>query len=83
MRLVRLAPISSSRCWGAARGSSTQTDLQAVTPDAHCKDRFVHRGCGGGGGLDKVDTQTLERKRSVSFEKLLEAVAWARTMKIP
>jgi type I restriction enzyme, R subunit len=50
-------------------------DLQAVTPDAGCKDHFVIIDAVGVMECPKVDTQTLERKRSVPFPKLLEAVA--------
>jgi type I restriction enzyme R subunit len=51
------------------------TDLQAVTADATRKDRFVIVDAVGVVGQPKVDTQTLERKKSVAFDKLLEAVA--------
>ena len=50
-------------------------DLQAVTPDARNKDRFVIIDAVGIVEQDKVDTQTLERKRSKTFRQLLEAVA--------
>lgn len=51
------------------------TDLRAVTPDADLKDRFVIVDAVGVVEQEKVDTQTLERKRSVPFEKLVEVVA--------
>lgn len=50
-------------------------DLKSVTPDAEHKDHFVIIDAVGVVDLPKVDTQTLERKRSVPFPKLLEAVA--------
>ncbi|HZW04599.1 MAG TPA: type I restriction-modification enzyme R subunit C-terminal domain-containing protein, partial [Anaerolineaceae bacterium] len=52
------------------------TDLRAVTPDAPVKDRFVIVDAVGVVEQEKVDTQTLERKRSVPFNRLVEAVAW-------
>jgi type I restriction enzyme R subunit len=52
------------------------TDLQAVTPDARRKTRFVIVDAVGVVEQEKADTQTLERKRSVPFEKLLELAAW-------
>ena len=51
------------------------TDLQAVTPDAGEKTRFVLIDAVGVVDNPKVDVGTLDRKRSVSFDKLLEAVA--------
>ncbi len=39
-------------------------DLQAVTPDARVKDRFVIVDAVGIVEQEKIDTQTLERKRS-------------------
>jgi type I restriction enzyme R subunit len=51
------------------------TDLQAVTPDAGEKTRFVLIDAVGVADNPKVDVGTLDRKRSVSFDKLLEAVA--------
>lgn len=50
-------------------------DLQAVTPDARVKDRFVIVDAVGIVEQEKVDTQTLERKPSKTFRQLLEAVA--------
>ena len=59
------------------RGTRTisSTDLQAVTPDAHHKTHFVIVDGVGVCENDKTDSRPLERKRSVPFEKLLEAVA--------
>jgi len=50
-------------------------DLQSVTADAPRKERFVIVDAVGVVDQEKVDTQTLERKKSVPFDKLLEAVA--------
>ena len=59
------------------RGTRTisSTDLQVVTPDAHHKTHFVIVDAVGVCENDKTDSRPLERKRSVPFEKLLEAVA--------
>jgi type I restriction enzyme R subunit len=57
------------------------TELQAVTPDASTKTHFVIvdavRVCEG----ELVDTHPLEKKPSVSFEKLMEAVAFGNREK--
>ena len=59
------------------RGTRTisSTDLQAVTPDAHHKTHFVIVDAVGVCESDKTDSRPLERKQSVPFDKLLEAVA--------
>ena len=59
------------------RGTRTisSTDLQAVTPDAHHKTHFVIVDAVGVCESDKTDSRPLERKRSVPFDKLLEAVS--------
>jgi len=52
------------------------TDLRSVTPDADGKDRFVLIDCVGLlDHQDFSDTAPLERKRTVSLEKLLNAIA--------
>jgi type I restriction enzyme R subunit len=51
------------------------TELQAVTPDAREKTRFVIVDAVGVVEQEHVETGTLERKRSVPFKQLLEAVA--------
>jgi type I restriction enzyme, R subunit len=51
------------------------TELQAVTPDAREKTRFVIVDAVGVVEQEHVETGTLERKRSVPFQQLLEAVA--------
>jgi type I restriction enzyme R subunit len=56
-----------------------RTDLQSVTPDADGKDRFVLIDCVGVCEQDLSETMPLERKRGVSLEKLLTAVAGAST----
>src|SRR5881409_3663311 len=52
------------------------TDLKSVTPDADGKDRFVLIDCVGLlDHQDFSDTAPLERKPTISLEKLLNAVA--------
>jgi type I restriction enzyme R subunit len=54
-------------------------DLQAVTPDARVKDHFVIVDAVGVCEEDKTDSRPLEKKPSVSFEKLLQAIALGNT----
>lgn len=53
----------------------SETDIRAVNPGEVRKDHFVIVDAVGIVEQEKVDTQTLERKRSVSFEKLMGLVA--------
>jgi len=53
----------------------SSTELQAVTPDAAAKTRFVMIDAVGLSHQDFVDTHPLERKPHASFEALLSAVA--------
>ncbi len=50
-------------------------DLKAVTPDATTKDHFVIVDTVGVCEQDKTDARPMEKKPSVAFEKLLQAVA--------
>jgi type I restriction enzyme, R subunit len=52
------------------------TDLQAVTPDARAKTRFVIVDAVGISHEDLTDSVSLDKKPYVSFEKLLEQVAF-------
>ena len=54
-------------------------DLKAVTPDAVAKDHFVIVDAVGVCEEEKTDSRPMERKPSVSFEKLLQAVAFGNT----
>jgi len=74
MRLVKSANFFEQML-GRGTRVITPGDLKSVTPDAAGKDHFVIIDAVGVVDLPKVDTQTLERKRSVPFPKLLEAVA--------
>ncbi len=54
-------------------------DLRAVTPDAITKDHFVIIDAVGVCEQDKTDARPMEKKPSVSFERLLQAVAFGNT----
>jgi type I restriction enzyme R subunit len=54
----------------------SQTDLQAATPDATRKTHFVIVDAAGVVEHPKVDVGTLDRKRSLPLDRLLEAVAF-------
>jgi type I restriction enzyme R subunit len=54
-------------------------DLQSVTPDARAKDHFVIVDAVGVCERDKTDSRPMEQKPTVSFEKLLQAVAFGNT----
>jgi len=54
-------------------------DLQSVTPDAPCKDHFVIVDAVGVCEKDKTDSRPMERKPTVAFGKLLQAVAFGST----
>jgi len=54
-------------------------DLQAVTPDAKAKDHFVIVDAVGVCERDKTDSRPMDQKKSVSFDKLLQAVALGNT----
>lgn len=53
----------------------SDTDLQAVTPNVKSKDHFIIVDAVGVCEGDKTDSRPLERKRTVSFAKLLQRVA--------
>jgi type I restriction enzyme R subunit len=50
--------------------------MQAVTPDTRHKTHFVIVDAVGVVEQSKIDPRTMERKRTVPFEKLLEQVSW-------
>lgn len=50
-------------------------ELREATPDAHAKDKFILIDAVGVTETAKTASQPLERKRTVSLEKLLEQVA--------
>ncbi len=54
-------------------------DLKSVTPDAVAKDHFVIVDAVGVCEQDKTDSRPMEQKPTVSFEKLMQAVAFGNT----
>ncbi len=50
-------------------------DLKTVTPDARAKDHFIIVDAVGVCEQDKTDSRPMEKKRNVSFEKLLQALS--------
>ena len=54
-------------------------DLRSVTPDASSKDRFVIVDAVGVCEQDMTDSRPMDQKKSVPFEKLLQAVALGNT----
>jgi len=54
----------------------SDTELQAVTPDAKSKDHFVIIDAVGLSAEDMHETQPLDRSRNLSFERVLELVAF-------
>ncbi|RMF38304.1 MAG: type III restriction endonuclease subunit R, partial [Planctomycetota bacterium] len=54
-------------------------DLQSVTPDATAKDHFVIVDAVGVCEQDKTDSRSMERKPTVAFDKLMQAVAFGST----
>src|SRR4030066_1343006 len=54
-------------------------DLIAVTPDAKTKDHFIIIDAVGVCEEDKTDSRPMEQKPTVSFEKLMQAVAFGNT----
>ncbi|MFZ3123428.1 MAG: type I restriction-modification enzyme R subunit C-terminal domain-containing protein [Thermodesulfovibrionales bacterium] len=54
-------------------------DLQSVTPDAKAKTHFIVVDAVGVCEQDKTDSRPMEKKPSISLEKLLQAVALGNT----
>ena len=63
---------------GRAVRTIADTDLQMVTPNATTKTRFILVDAVGVSESNKNVSQPLERKRGVSFDKLLEQIAMGR-----
>ena len=74
MRNIR-SPVYFEQMKGRGTRTISSTDLQAVTPDTDHKTHFVIVDAVGVCENDKTESRPLERKRSVSFDKLLESVA--------
>ncbi|NBC01023.1 MAG: DEAD/DEAH box helicase family protein [Bacteroidetes bacterium] len=77
--LLFLRDVKSSVYFDQMKGRGTRTidptDLQAVTGDAKIKDHFVLVDAVGVTENDKTDTQPLDRKPSVLFDKLMRGIA--------
>ena len=77
--LIFMRDVKSRVYFEQMKGRGTRTiladDLRAVTPGAPCKTHFVIVDAVGVCETDKTDSQPLERKPSVPFDKLLERVA--------
>lgn len=56
---------------------AAQTNIKSVTPDA--KDHFVIVDAVGVCEQDKTDSRPMEQKPAVSFEKLMQVVAFGNT----
>jgi len=80
--LIFMRDVKSEGYYEQMKGRGVRTiadsDLQAVTPDAQTKTRFVLIDAVGVDETKKSASTPLERKRAVSFEKLLEQVAQGR-----
>ena len=77
--LLFMRDVKSSVYFEQMKGRGTRTisstDLNAVTPDSIHKTRFVIVDAVGVCESDKTDSRPLERKRGVSFDKLILSVA--------
>lgn len=78
--LVFMRKIKSRVYFEQMKGRGTRiidpNDLKSVTPDAEYKTHFVLIDAIGVTKEDKTDTQPLERKPSIAFDKLLEQIAF-------
>ena len=77
--LLYMRDVKSRVYFEQTKGRGTRTisasDLSTVTPDAHHKTHFLIVDAVGVCESDKTDSRPLERKKGVSFEKLIENVA--------
>jgi type I restriction enzyme R subunit len=77
--LVFMRNVNSANYFRQMRGRGTrvlkQTELKGVTPDAERKTHFVIVDAVGVVEHPKIDAGTLDRKRSLSFEQLLQRLA--------
>ncbi len=75
MRRVNSAPYFEQMI-GRGTRVITETDLQGVTPDAHHKTHFVIVDAVGVVEHPKIEVGTMDRKRSIAFDRLLEKIAF-------
>jgi type I restriction enzyme R subunit len=80
--LIFMRDVKSEGYYEQMRGRGVRSipdaDLKAVTPDAKTKTRFVLIDAVGVTESKKNASQPLERKRTVSFDALLEQIAMGR-----
>jgi len=80
--LIFMRDVKSEGYYEQMKGRGVRTiddaDLQQVTPDAQTKTRFVLIDAVGVTEGKKSVSQPLERKRTVSFDKLMEQIAQGR-----
>jgi len=80
--LIFMRDVKSEGYYEQMKGRGVRTipdaDLQAVTPDAKTKTRFILIDAVGVSETKKNASQPLERKKSVSFDALLEQIAMGR-----
>jgi type I restriction enzyme R subunit len=80
--LIFMRDVKSEGYYEQMKGRGVRTipdaDLQAVTPDAKTKTRFILIDAVGVSETKKNASQPLERKKSVSFDTLVEQIAMGR-----
>ena len=80
--LIFMRDVKSEGYYEQMKGRGVRTipnsDLRAVTPDAKTKTRFVLIDAVGVSETKKNASQPLERKKGVSFEKLIDQIAQGR-----
>ncbi len=80
--LIFMRDVKSEGYYEQMKGRGVRTipdaDLQAVTPDAKTKTRFVLIDAVGVSETKKNASQPLERKKSLSFDALIEQIAMGR-----
>ncbi|BDW84325.1 DEAD/DEAH box helicase family protein [Roseicyclus marinus] len=80
--LIFMRDVKSEGYYEQMKGRGVRTipdaDLQAVTPDAKTKTRFILIDAVGVSETKKNASQPLERKKSFSFDALIEQIAMGR-----
>lgn len=80
--LIFMRDVKSEGYYEQMKGRGVRTipdaDLRAVTPDAKTKTRFILIDAVGVSETKKTASQPLERKKSVSFDALIEQIAMGR-----
>src|SRR5690606_32166028 len=80
--LIFMRDVKSEGYYEQMKGRGVRTipdaDLQAVTPDAKTKTRFILIDAVGVSETKKNASQPLERKKSLSFDALIEQIPMAR-----